>query len=228
MSWFLYSLVSFLATTVVIHGPVYHPAAGGGGPPISDDFNRSDSDSLGSNWTEIQQDADIVSNKLQFTATFTADMKEAVFTGTGTSTVNQVAVATFNQDTDAAAGFIFRYTNDATERYWLRFDVGNDKLQWYHLAGDESATFIAQSATYTMSFPITIGIAVNGTGNSTEIYFWDSPSGDASNSGSWGTPDITMTDNPNTNAVDTGTYTGVAGWANAATFTVDDFSADDY
>lgn len=183
---------------------------------FSDNFNRADSDSMGSNWTEIASDVDIVSNEANAPNTFFDFRHRAIaYTGTACNTVEQYVKVDLTGAALQRPGIIFRYTDSSSAHYELQFDDNNDRIYWYRFASPGgSKAQIGSSVVYTFSFPITVGLTITGTGNSTTIRVWVSPPTNTPTSASdWGgdtTPDFTITDDPST-AVDTGNYVGLGG-----------------
>ena len=195
-------------------------AAGGpSGQNFSDLFTRGDSDSLGGNWTEQVGDADIVSNAMSF-QTAGWDKIVAIYSGTATDTANQYIKVNLAYSAPYPA-IILRYTNSSSPYYVIQAStVSSCEFIWayYPDATTGSGTDIGASADAgTCSDPTsTIGVTITGTGDNTVVRIWNNPTANTPVSASeWdsgdSTPDITWTDNPGVNAVNTGGYVGVQG-----------------
>lgn len=204
---------------------------GGGGGGISDDFNRSNNDSLGGNWTEAVTDIDIDSNTASAPGEFN-NLPSYAIHNTPLSTVNQYIKSSLTFSGNSQPSVFFRYTDASSAFYELRFDVVNNRAKFFHWTADGgTATEITTLTALTISSPVTVGVTLTGTGNSTEVRVWLSPSGNAPDSAiSWGgdtTPDATITDNPSS-AVDSGLKVGIGvGASSAGAVTHDDVFGGD-
>lgn len=212
------------------------PAAAPSGAAFSDNFNRADNDSLGSNWTEAVGDADIASNALYF-ATGGWD-PVLVSHNTSTNTVNQYVKISIPVANETYGQVVFRYTNSSTHFYTVAFNTPfSCEIEWRHVAG---STGIGAENTIGTSVDMgscsngdSFGITITGTGDDTVVRVWHNPTANTPVSASeWDsgdtTPDASWTTNPGANAVDTGNKVGFAGIQNSAgEITFDSFYAGD-
>jgi len=207
---------------------------GGGLASFSDDFIRADSDSLGSNWTEIAGDIDIVSNQANAPATFDFSEKAAVYTGTACTTVDQYVKVTFPSSgaANTRPGIIVRFTNSSSPYYEIRFQMAGpgSTINWYVMAtAGGSETLVDFVSSFDDTLPGTVGLTVSGTGTSTVINLWNNPSANAPTSDSlWdgSGPTASLTGNP-ASPVDTGNYAGIAGIGSSGAITWSAFFGGD-
>ena len=115
---------------------------------VSDNFDRADADSLGSNWTEILGDIDIVSNAARGMTASNYSM--AVWTA------NAMGVSQYVRQTPDSTGgsgqysySFFRYTNASTRCYGLELNYSTGMATWFSFIPSTGATnFITiQAAT---------------------------------------------------------------------------------
>lgn len=208
---------------------------GGGGGGFSDNFNRANSDTLGAGtWTEIAGDIDILSNEASSPATFDFSEKAAIYSATACTTVNQFVKMDLpaSNANGCRPGAIFRYTDSSSPFYEVRVQLSGpaSAIWWVRLAtpgGTETA--VGTHGSFNLTPGTTVGITCSGTGNSTVINFFLSPSGNAPTTASlWGGagPDLSMTDDP-ASPVDTGAYVGIGGIGAAGLMTWDNFIGGD-
>jgi hypothetical protein len=214
-------------------GPGRAGTGGGGGSPaaFSDDFNRADSASLGANWTEAAGDQAIFSNGLrQVTASY--GKIYTIYSGTPTNTVKQYLRVQFVDDGGEYPGVILRYQNSSSVFYSLSHD-SNDLWEWYSCPNTTgSCTLIGTVDTGTFSDGQHFGLTIDGTGTSTVIRIWKSPTANTPVSATeWDsgdtTPDGSLAQDP-ASAADVGTYVGLTSAAgNANTVRMDNFFGGD-
>lgn len=203
------------------------------GSSFSDNFNRTDADSLGANWAEITSssfDIDIVSNAANAPNTSSLDEKAAIYTGTALATAEQYIKITFGANPiNSRPGVIFRATDGSSAYYEVRFDDANDQIQWNHLASGGGSETLIGFTLYTVTFPFTVGLTISGTGNSTVVRVWDAPTANAPTSAtSWdgGAADFSLGDNPGS-PVDAGAYVGIGGLGASGALIWDDLFGGD-
>lgn len=201
---------------------------------FSDDFTRANSDTLGAGtWTEIAGDVDILSNEANAPQTFDNTDRAAAYTGTACTTANQYVKVTFtaNSGANTRPGVVFRYTSGAAAVYEVRFDDANEQVQWIGLAtpGGSETAIQNQNAT-AFAFPLTVGVTCSGTGNSTVINVWISPTGNAPDAGgaTWGSasPTYSLTTDPGS-PINTGSYVGIGGIGSGGALAWDNFFGGD-
>lgn len=207
-------------------------SSGGGLSAFSDNFNRADSDSMGSNWTETEGDIDIASNKASCPTTFDFSQKNIVFTGTACATVNQYAKTTFNTTSGTCHfGVIFRYIGSSSAYYQLEFDEPNKRVKWTHwtqVGGTQTDISAYSSIGSWATDPVTFGCTITGTGNSTIVSIWLNPTAnipDSASSWDGGAATIVFTDDPSS-PVNTGNNVGIGGFS-SGDLTMDDFYGGD-
>lgn len=202
------------------------------GDTASDDFDRPDNVSLGSNWTEAYSDQDILSNRLNLrTGGYVKNL--AIFSGSATASTDQyVKAVVYSTASGGYPEMVFRYTNSSSAYYAIEFNVDGDTALWrrYPTAAGSSADISAATAI-TVTTGDVFGITVSGTGDSTVVRIWRNPTGNFPNSATdWGgdsSPDITFTDNP-ASPVNSGTYAGVGGYqSTVGTISFDNFFTGD-
>lgn len=203
-------------------------AAGGGGlASFSDNFNRADNASMGANWTEIAGNIDIASNKASGQDTADFSEKEAVYSGASTSTANQYWKFTISGTGACRPSVILRYTNSGSPFYEVQFDTVN--VHWNHWTAVAGTKTPITTPGFVCTFPATIGGTITGTGNSTVIRLWLSPTANAPDAGgaTWdsASPTLTISDDP-PSAVNTGALMGVGGFSSGV-LTWDDFFGGD-
>lgn len=232
-----------LAVAVLVNAPgmlvgqqiinPYRYAGGGGGlASFSDDFNRANSTSLGSNWTEADTDIEILSNTLSLIDSADFTQKVAIYSATACATVNQYIKSTITLGVPGAIfpSFYFRYTNSSSAFYEIRVDRANGWIRWYHwtaIGGTSTELTSIEPWTYANG---TVGIAVSGTGTSTVVRFWGSVTANAPDTGgtTWDSnaATVTITVDPSV-AVNSGAYLGLGGINNSGTVTHDNFYGGD-
>lgn len=204
------TLLAFQQVIVVIKAPA-------GGAPFSDDFNRSDSDSLGSCWVEEAGDGDIAGNEMLLTTGSFANHWMAC-SGTPAGGANQwvKVTASLASSTDNYPQIILRFTNAASPFYFLEIDCNVSQVYWNRADSVGGSTAqISSAVDYSGSSCVgqVVGATITGTGTSTIIRFWLNPTGSPSAADNWNgdtTPDATFTDDP-ASPVDSGNIAGLAG-----------------
>lgn len=194
---------------------VKKPAGGGSGASFSDDFNRTNADSLGGSWTEVTGDSDITSNAMSFAAGSFAN-HWATYSATATTTTSQYMKVTFAAGIAASSypQLIFRYANSGSEFYFLELDCDYNTFSWYHRSSASgSSTQIGGTGDVAGSCSSAVfGITISGLGTATTVRIWLTPTGDApSAADTWGgdnTPDISFTTDPG-DPVDAGNTLGL-------------------
>lgn len=197
---------------------------------LSDDFNRTDSASLGASWTEAVDGTDIYSN----TAMFVGQDAINVHT-TSCSDVNQYGKLSWTGASSTNSDQLrlyFRYTNSSSAFYSINFNLNGDTVSWLRHTGtsDLAGTSITSSAA-TIDDADTWGVTIDGTSTNTVVRCWKSPTGSAPNSATdWGgdtTPDVTFTTDP-ASPVDTGNLIGFGiRSTNSYTVAADNWSGGD-
>lgn len=215
--------ILLLCSVALFGAPIQHmqiaaikkQAAGGGGLAFSDDFNRSNDTDLNAagigGYTELTPGGwSIFSNQLaNSTGAFT--FVSAVNDGNPTSTVNQYIKLTAVDSGDACIPLaIFRFTDASSPFYTVIFNDSANEIAWERVASVGGARTVVDSVSHTPTFPLTVGITVVGTGNSTVVSVWLSPSG--ADPAGWGAADFTFTDDPGS-PVDTGNICGLGAFA---------------
>jgi hypothetical protein len=200
------------------------------GATISDDFNRANSDTLGTGWTEHAGDTDIFSNTARFATGSFAKCLNTHSTSLGSDS-GYCKMTLVTTPSGGFPGFVFRFTDASSPYYSLDFDVGSNGIYWsYYPNVAGSGTDIGSDPTAAFTDGMTVGITWEGTGNSTVLRVWFDPSANAPTSvSSWDgasdPADYSMTDDPGT-AVNSGTLVGIECFQSDADSTqVDDFYA---
>lgn len=136
---------------------------------FSDDFDRSDSDSLGGNWTEPAGDFDINSN----TCYSTTESSIAVNSTTSSGSANYTITCRGKASVDSGAlGIIARYT-DTTHFYLLQADMLGNAIQIYKNNGgwgllDQGSFTLNVDTYYTFKFELN-GSSLKAYANDTLI-----------------------------------------------------------
>ena len=192
---------------------------GGGAVNFSDDFNRADSTSIGSNWTEANGDFGISSNTLRLNSgSFVENM--AIWSGNATPNAYQYLKATIVNDAGGFISFLLRYENSSSPFYILYHDQ-NAGWEWYRYASVGGASTLIQSGdSGTFADGDSYGITIDGTGNSTVIRIWKNPTANTPVSASeWDsgdtTPELSLTNDP-ASPCDAGRYLGIGGSVSGA------------
>lgn len=202
--------------------------AAGGLASFSDDFNRG---SLGANWTKITQSfgaIEIVSNVVKSENSFDTANRGAFYNATPLA-VNQYVKLTLTSANNSSAfpGILLRVVDASSPCYVIEVREVDTIIQWGSLATPSSSISVIQSdGAFSFTYPITLGVTIDGTGNSTVVRIWRDPSANAPTSAtSWdgGAADVEFTDNPGT-AADSGTLVGLAGHGNADIYWDDIFA----
>lgn len=217
-------LASLILGTTVINS--YRFAAAGGPAAFSDDFDRSDSDSLGANWTEAAGDADIAGNLYRLSTGSFGVITSVHNTSTGS--ITQYVKATLGTD-PFYPWFVFRYTNSGSAYYVVQFDDATGTFDWqkFDNASDTSGDSIGTgSITAGLMSSQTFGITIEGTGTSTVVRIWRNPTNLPTTASNWDgdtTPDATISNDP-ASPVDSGNFVGLGGQQSSAdTKTVNNF-----
>lgn len=182
---------------------------------FSDDFNRADSSSLGSNWTEVVGGAVIGSNQLIVTSGSWNSNLVMWNTPVGLTTQYQKATLILGSG-DTLSTFVFRATSNTGQGYSISFDKAADIVSWYrysNLATGAGSQQIGTNQALTVSNGDIMGVTLDGFGNNTVVRVWRNPSGLPLSAANWNgdtTPSITLTSNP-TSPCDTGLLIGLYG-----------------
>jgi len=198
---------------------------------VSDDFNRADSDSMGSDWSEDNGDTDISSN--QAIATTGSWARVAIIWTADTIDDDQYVKATLTRMDGSDYPFIIlRYTDSSSEMY--RLQVSGANTYWSRCATltGSCGSDIETSTAVTWSATDEVAVTIEGTGDDTVIRVWENPTNDTpAQVDGWDngsdTADITFTTNPS-DPVDTGSYVGLARNDGDASGGWDDFFAGDF
>jgi hypothetical protein len=191
------------------------------GCTISDDFNRA---SLGDDWNNTGgNDATISSNA--FRTPGAGGGTSEIYSICQTSTTDQWVTWKY-ESFSAYDGIKLRSENDGSKgSYAVRLN-SRTSLKWRYCTGI-SCNDIGSGATITqVDNNDYVGVEVEGAGNAVEVRFWDFGSGGPPARGSWGTADVTLTDNCTSNCMDVGKYVGLYDGGNDVG-TMDDFNAGD-
>lgn len=202
-------------------------ASGGGGGlgAFSDDFNRANSDSLGSNWTEGGGDGDIASNTYVI-GTGGFGVVNSVH-NTSCGSVTQYAMVTLGVNHEYP-WLIFRYTDASSPFYAVQISGSTALCEWYYFtsAADSSGDLIGTVDIGGDLTGHTVAMTCSGTGTSTVITIWRQVTGLPSAAGNWNgdtTPDGTISNDP-ASPKDTGNFVGIGGQAvTGGTVTLDNF-----
>lgn len=213
-------LLAFVAPYTLESQNVYHRRkafTSSGSSALSDDFNRSDSGSIGANWTEESGTWDIASETLE-AADFAFGDQVAVYSGSTVSSVNQWVKWDYvtSGGVTVGSGCVLRFTDDTSAFYVVRMDDSNNLARWYHWDSVGGTETQVDSSALTVAVGDTYGVTIDGTGSSTTVRIWVDPTGEPTTASNWNgdtTPDITLTDDPSS-AVDTGSYVGLYGQGN--------------
>jgi len=201
-------------------------AGGGGGQAFSDDFNRANASSLGANWTANAGEIDIASNEaVPQTGSYGKDT--CIYTNTACDTVNQYVRVTFaTLAATSYAEIVFRFTDDSTHYYAIQLNDNDDTMWWQYLSNmaDTSGTTIQSVTSVTIATGDIWGFTITGTGASTVIRAWRNPTATTPVSASeWDsgdtTPEVTFSNDPGGNAVDSGNYVGIECFQNTGAST---------
>ena len=208
---------------------------GGGGPAsFSDDFNRSNTGDPGANWLEINTaNFETAGNSMVSPSTAGFDERAIVWTNNPCTTANQyVKVTVSGPSAGNGAGVIFRHTTGGAY-YQVQFDEDDNAINWKYFPTAGGTAVLIQSSFFQtwLVYPVTVGVVVTGTGNSTEIRIWNAPTANAPTSvSSWDGSGalVTLTDNPAT-AVDSGPHVGLGinDTSSGSNATWDDFFGGD-
>lgn len=183
---------------------------------FSDDFNRTDSTNLGSNWSEDAGDAAIATNRLLLS---TSGWDPIVIKhNTALATADQYILVTFPVKNETYPHIIFRYTNSSSPFYAIIFYLQNLEPKWARSASAammlDAVEIGSASSLGSWNAGDSVGITVSGTGDDTVINFWLRPTGTAPSAANlWGgaAPSASITVNPGANAVNSGSYIGLGG-----------------
>ena len=197
---------------------------------VSDDFNRADSGSLGSSWTEVEGDWEIDTNRLQpLSGTHAPNRLE--YSGQNLSTINQYAAIKLSTWTgaDSQATIIFRYTDNSSSYYRLFAGTEAGGVAWGLLGGGEDDDIAAGSLSFSSGD--VFAATIEGRYNNTVIRIWKNPTATTPTSyNTWGTnsPDLVLTNTSLVNSVETGNKVGLySNFNNAGEVFLDDFYAGD-
>jgi hypothetical protein len=191
-----------------------------------DDFNRADSASLGAEWTEDVSGWEIKTSKLRWLAPG-FNLKIATFTGTPCTTVDQYVKATLEAGTGIDLhSFIFRYTDASSPFYELEFNSNTDVISLIRWASVGGASSVVGTEAHVMSYPVTIGATIEGTGNNTNVRIWIGASGLPTSESNWGGAETYLIEDNPASPVNTGSIVGLAGQTNGDLIFDDFFMGD--
>lgn len=209
----------------------FHVAATFGAPAapssISDDFNRSDSGSLGANWTDETGGFSIASNVAQ--AELESFSRNTSVHVTSLGNVGHYVRIKANITSSAFPGVVFRYSDSSSAHYVV--DWSTTQIWWSYypdISGAARNIINAQAITFTSGNHL--GVTVIGTGSATRVRIWLNTTATAPDAGgtTWdsASPDINQLVDGGPYA-DSGTKAGIAQWWNtpSGTATIDNFSA---
>jgi hypothetical protein len=210
-------------------------AAGGGGKSsFSDNFNRGNETPLAGNWTVVSGTVNLTSNEVQAPNTSDFTEKEAVYSATACTTVEQYVKVTLSSTNPNGCrpGAIFRYTNSGSAYYeiWVLLDTPFSTVYWEQIdsvGGTQNGV-----GTYLFSTLVpgdAVGIVCTGTGTGTAINVWERPTANAPTTNAlWdgGAPSFSITDDP-ASPVNTGGYLGIGGIGAAGIIAWDNFFGGD-
>jgi hypothetical protein len=182
---------------------------------ISDDFTRADSTSIGAAWVEVANDLDIFSNTLRVVTNGFADTI-AMYDAT-TLANDHYLKAVFGDANVQYPILAFRMTDGSSPFYMFYVDGNNGTVDWYHAASATGTkTAIVTGQSFGAALPGAnsgLGVTVEGTGTSTVIRVWRSPTANAPTTPSlWdgNAPALTLTTDP-ASPVNTGGKVGFGG-----------------
>jgi len=150
----------------------------------SDNFNRSDSSSLGSNWTEICGDMEIWANRF---TNVTSGRSAAIYNTQTSGTFQYVRWDVSNYNGSAQnMGCILRFSNSSSGFYEVRWAHGSANWQWNYVsdATYSSVTNIQSISGIAPGDPGSVGVTIKGSGPNTIVSIWlgaisQSPSSDS-------------------------------------------------
>jgi hypothetical protein len=206
--------------TVVVVGQ--KPFVGGGGGPaaFSDDFSGT----LAA-WTEAINDSEINGGTYRIvTGSFNV---VACVHNTSTGTTTQYVKVTLGVN-GQYPWVMFRYTDASSGYYAVQIDGNNGAVDWYYFSNDaDTSGDLIQSGTFGSTVnSSTVGFTIDGTGTSTRVRGWKSPTNLPTTSSNWDgdtTPEVDLTNDPAT-PLNTGTKVGIGGQQGTASLvTLDNF-----
>jgi len=202
---------------------VDNTSAGGSAVVFTDNFDRSNSDSLGANWTEAAGGWTIDANVLEVSSISYAHCL-AIYSGMATTGGSQhVQVTLSTAIASSYPSIVLRYTNSSSPFYAIQFRITEQVVRWLRYAdvATTSTTLTDSSTLGTTTGDVWI-ITIDGTDNDIVIRGWKNPGttydaarDTASNVNGDTTPDFEFTTNDGS-PVNSGTYVGVQGYQAAA------------
>jgi hypothetical protein len=137
---------------------------------------------------------------------------------TSVGSANQFIKATLTFDANTLIGFVLRATNITTHFYYLFFGTDTGGAWWGHgiaAGASTTGTDIVADGASGLSSGDSVGVTITGSGNSVVIRIWKNPTANAPISVTeWdsgdSTPDLSITTDPGTDAVDSGNLVGVS------------------
>lgn len=207
------------------------PPSGGGLAEFSDDFQRGDESPITTPWTVISGAVNLVDNEAFSPNPFDNGVRAAAYTSEACTTVNQYVKITITASTGAnnRGGAAFRYTDGSSPIYVLRADDLNDQLQWIRQATPGGSEDTIDFEAHAVSWPLTLGVTLEGTGDSTVMRVWISPTDNTpTDAATWdaGAADYTLDANP-ASPVNTGSFVGFEGLGAFGDLGWDDFYGGD-
>jgi hypothetical protein len=218
-------IISLILIAWILSSGVHQSTGGGLLDSFTDDFNRANSDNLGTSWTEPAVsggDCDIFSNELELTA---ASAPDTAIWNTPTASITQFAYGKLTIITSSSsfgAGFVLRYTNASSKFYYVKFLNVASLVQVICVTSVGGTYDVVSQATLALFGGDTFGVTVQGTGlGGTTFRIWRNPSTTVPTSPtSWGGagPDISLGLGTATSGqvVDTGNLIGITGTPSSA------------
>lgn len=177
----------------------------------TDDFNRADSGSIGSNWTHIDNGLTIASNKARG-ATLNVIHREIWATSIGTDVSVEAVVSSFASGGNYRdARVIARHSGSSGSSFYeLRFNNAGAYFLVRNVGGGE--TTLSNSSGAAISVPETFRLEVEGTGATVTLRVYRGGSLQATASDTSGS------------RLTTGNHGGIASYSEAASIEFDEFT----
>jgi hypothetical protein len=197
------SLSAILASnSPIIQTPARNvaPAGGGSSAAFEDDFNRASSADLGANWTEAINQAEISNNDSYRIVTGSFAVVTSIY-NTSTGSTTQYIKITFAGIDVQYPWIVFRYTDASSGYYTIQFDGNTGSFDWLYFSSDADTTGdTIGSGTFSQDLVgDTVGFSITGTGTSTVVRGWHTPTNLPSAADNWDgdtTPNVTLNDDP--------------------------------
>ena len=219
-------------------------SAGVSGLPLSttvkllaamDSFSGADSDSMGSNWTEVGGTAGnfaITSGQISGSITNSGSTSQPMaWSASATTTVNQWACMQFissSRSTDTSISLQFRGSGTSTpgRNYAVTVGLQGDPTYGgsFYYERYENQTYGGSTACASAQAGISAGewlcASLSGTNAGTVMKSWIFTSEPNNDPTSWAAADCTFNGTPDGNADNTGNYIGFGTWSNVGGTTV--------